>query len=180
MEKLAVLRYSRALFSLAVEKNNVAEFHQAAESILAALNSDPDVYGVISHPGITYERKMEMLSAVFEGKVPDEFLGIFALMLRRGRKDTIWSVLTHFEVLYKEYCRITTAKISSSEELPPQRLNEIKEMLSKKLDKTVEVINIIDKSLIAGFKVEVDGFLFDGTTKHQLDNMKKQLLSSSH
>jgi len=178
MEKLAVLRYSRALFDLAVENKGVGTYRAAAAAILAALESDKDMVGVINHPGIPLDKKMDALRAAFANNVPEEFLGLFALLLRRSRKDDIAGVLAHFDVLYKEYSRLATAKIYSSEALTPHKINEIVDILSKKLDKTVHAENIVDEGLIAGFRVEVDGFVFDASVKHQMNRMKKELLGS--
>ena len=178
MEKLAVLRYTKALFDLAVEKNAVQQYNQAAASILNLLESDKDVVGIINHPSIPLDKKMDALTIALAGTVPADFMGIFALMLRRGRKDDILGVLRHFDVLYKEYSRLAVAKLYSSEELPQEKVNEITQILSKKLDKTIEVEKVIDKSLIAGFRVEVDGFVFDASIKNQMNLMKKQLLGS--
>ena len=176
MEKLAVLRYAKALFDIAAEKNAVAEYNQAAANILHVLESDKDVVGIINHPSIPLDKKTDALSAAFKGTVPEDFIGMFSLLLRRGRKDDIMGILRHFDVLYKEYSRLAVAVLTSSEQLPAEKVNEIAGILSKKLDKTVQIEQVIDKSLIAGFRVEVDGFVFDAGVKHQLNNMKKQLL----
>jgi len=176
MEKLAVLRYSRALFDLAVEKNQVAPFHDACDAILAVLQSDKDMLGLINHPGIPFEKKLEIIAAAFAGRVPEEFLGLFALLLRRGRKNTILGVLAHFNVLYKEYTRSAVAKIYSPSALSPEKISEIAAVLSQKLNKTVQAENVVDESLIAGFRVEVDGLVFDSSLKYQMNRMKKQLL----
>lgn len=179
MEKLAVLRYSRALFDLAVEKNNVADFKAASAGILAAMEQDKEMVGVINHPAIGLNKKLAALSAAFAGKVPEEFIGLFALLLRRGRKDDIMGVLAHFDVLYNEYSRLATAKIYSQEPLPADKMEQIVRTISAKIGKTVQAENIIEDGLIAGFRVEVDGYVFDASTKHHMNRLKKQLMAGS-
>ena len=178
MEKLAILRYSKALFALAVEKNAVETYNNAAKSILAVFEGDKDVLGIINHPAIPLEQKMDALSKAFKDKVPDDFIGLFALLLRRGRRDEILGVLHHFDKLYTDYVRKTVAKLYSPVALPEGKVAEITAMLSGKLNKTVQIESIIDDSLIAGFRVEVDGYVFDASMKHQVELLKKKLLGS--
>ena len=180
MEKLAVLRYSKALFALAVEKNDVETYNDAAKSILAVMENDRDVRGIINHPAIPLEQKMDALSKAFKDKVPDDFIGLFALLLRRGRKDEILGVMRHFDKLYMDYTRKTVAKLYSSTELPAERVSEIRNHLSLKLNKIVQIESIIDDSLIAGFRVEVDGYVFDASIKYQIEMLKKELLGNAY
>jgi F-type H+-transporting ATPase subunit delta len=178
MEKLAVLRYSKALFALSVEKNAVEAYNTAAKSILAVMESDRDVPGIINHPAIPMEQKMDALSMAFKDKVPDDFIGLFALLLRRGRKDEILGVLRHFNTLYMDYVRKTVAKLYSPTVLPESKVAEITALLAQKLNKTVQIESIIDDTLIAGFRVEVDGYVFDASIKHQMETLKKELLGN--
>jgi len=178
MEKLAVLRYAKALFEIAKEKNAVAEYNQAAKDILFALEQDKTIMSVISHPGMPRKDKIDAINAAFTGRVPEDFTGLFALMLKRGREGDIEGVLRHMDILYKEYSRLAVAKLFSPEELPEAKITEIRNHLSKKLDKTIHIEKIIDKTLIAGFRVEVDGFVFDASTKNQMNRLKKELLGS--
>jgi len=180
MEKLAILRYSKALFGLAVEKNAVEAYNNAAKSILAVLESDKDVLGIINHPAIPLQQKMDALSKAFKDKVPDDFIGLFHLLLRRGRKDEILGVLRHFDTLYMDYVRKTVAKLYSPTQLSAEQVAQIAAILAKKLDKTVELEGVIDESLIAGFRVEVDGYVFDASTKHQMEMLKKELLGNAY
>jgi len=178
MEKLAVYRYSKALFDIAIEKNAVAEFKSAAADVLAALKQDKDVVAMINHPGIPLDKKINAFQAAFLGKIPEDFVGLFALMLKRGREDDIEGVLLHFDELYKEYSNLGTAILYSSELLSVDKINEIAQILSSKTGKSIQIEQIIEPSLIAGFRVELDGFVFDASIKHQMSQMKKQLLGS--
>ena len=178
MEKLAVLRYTRAIFELAVEKNAVSEYNDAAAQILEALEADKEIMGILNHPSIPLEHKIDALKAAFGGMgvAADDFVGLLGLLLRRGRKDDVLGILRHFDVMYKEYSRLSVAKLYSREALGADKTAEITAILSKKLDKIIQIEQIIDESLIAGFRVEVDGFVFDASVKHQMNLMKKELL----
>ena len=176
MERLAVLRYAKAIFELAVEKNAVEAYSRAARDVLGILTDNGEFQTVINHPAITLEQKVDALKATFSGRIPDDFIGLFALLIKRGRKDEILGVLRHFEVLYMEYIRRAHAKLYICEDLPEEKIAQITQILSNKLQKTIIIEKIIDKNIIAGFRVEVEGYVFDASIKHQLGILKNQLL----
>jgi len=178
MDKLAVLRYAKALFDIAVENNAVAEYNLASVDMLAVFESDPEIIGILNHPSIPLDSKIGAVATAFDGRVPSDFVGMIALMLRRGRNDEIVGVLQQFDVLYKEYAKLAVAKIYAPEQLDQARIDEIVQIVSRRLDKTIQVEFFIDPSLIAGFRVEVDGFVFDASIKYQMKGLKKQLLGS--
>jgi F-type H+-transporting ATPase subunit delta len=175
MERLAVLRYASALFDIAVEKNQVKEFDQACTDISNAIASDSDLLAVVNHLSIPAHEKMATMKAIFEGKVPEDFIGIFDLVFRRRRQGELLGIFERFNELYKEYIKVATAELYSSAPLPQSKLNEIAEVLGKKLDKTIEFNQHIDPALIAGFRVEVDGHVFDSSLKKQVALLRKQL-----
>jgi len=178
MERIAVLRYAKALFELAVERGEVELYNKACTDILAVFEADKDLLAVVNHLAIPADQKMQTMKAIFEGKIPEDFLGIFGLVFRRGRQRELSAILERFGQLYREHMRIATAKLYAAAELPQDKLNEISQVLGKKLEKTIEFEKVIDPSLIAGFRVEVDGFVFDASTKNQINVMKKQLLAA--
>lgn len=178
MERIAVLRYSKALFEIAVESNLVEEYNKAAKDMLTVLTSEKELTAVMNNPSIPVTERMGVVKTVFSGKVPEAFMGILDLLFKRGRQKQLPDMLRHFEQLYKEYKRVADAKLYSATQLSPQKLSEISGILSKKLDKIINLELVVDPSLLAGFRVEVDGFVFDSSIKNQLAGLKKQLLGA--
>ena len=178
MERIAVLRYAQALFELAIERGMVKEYDQAAKDIHAVLTSDSDLLAVVNHLSIPPHEKMTAMKGIFGNKIPEDFMGIFELVFRRSRQGELLGILSRIGELYKDYIKVGVAKLYSAAELPKNKLNEIKDLLQKKLDKTVEFELHIDPSLIAGFRVEIDGLVFDSSMKSQVASLKKELLGT--
>lgn len=178
MERIVVLRYAKALFDIALEKNRVDEYDKTCKEILAILETDKELSRVVNHLSISADDKMSTMKGIFEGRVDDDFLGIFALIFRRGRQGELVGILEHFGKLYKDFKRVATAKLMSATSLSQEKINEIGAKLAEKLDKTIEFEIMIDPALIGGFRVEVDGYVFDASIKARLSQMKKQLLQA--
>lgn len=54
-------------------------------------------------------------------------------------------------------------------------VEKIKQSLSEKLGKKVELSQELDPSLIGGFLVTIDGKMIDNSLKHKLTNLKTSL-----
>jgi len=179
MDQIAVLRYAKALFEIALEQNQLDTYNQAAKDILHLLSTDKELAAVVNHRAISADDKLDIVKSIFGGKVPEDFIGIFALIFRRGRHRELSGVLARFETLYKEHKRIAVAKVYAAQPLDEAKKAEISAVLAKKLEKTVEMHTIVDPMLIAGFKVEVDGYVFDASTKNQIATLTKGLMTAS-
>lgn len=178
MDKLAAIRYAKAIFDIAVEKNELEAYNDAARGLLHILEADSDFVAIINHPGIPSSIKITAMESALVGKVPADFIGLFILIVKRGREDILPEIFRHFETLYMEHSRKAVAKLYYPQELPPEKIAEITGILQVKTGKSVEIEKHHDPSLIAGFRVEVGGFVLDASMKNRLAMLKKELLGS--
>ena len=70
---------------------------------------------------------------------------------------------------------ITTAHVVSAATLSEAQLCALADMLSKKLNKQVEISPGIDPSLLGGLYIQVDGRVIDHTVKKQLSDIKENI-----
>lgn len=67
--------------------------------------------------------------------------------------------------------------VTSVIKLTPQQLKNIKVQTEKLLNVKLPVINKIDASLIGGFTIKVNDWLMDSSISHQMEILKRSLLS---
>lgn len=178
MDKIVAMRYGKALFDLAIEKNLVNEYNDAVVDLLDIIEQNKEFVDILSNPGITQAQKLDFVQKILLSLVPEDFIGLLSLVLRRGREASLKDMLSHFQVLYFEHKKIAKAVLYAPKQLDNAKIVEITNIVSKKLGKTVEAELVIDETLIAGFKIEVDGFVFDASIKMQLTKLKNQLLTA--
>lgn len=177
MAKLICRRYADALFELALERNQIDLFDEEVKMIYGSITKDKEFCGILNHPQITGEEKMSMLENIFKGKVSDDILGLFHLVLRKNREAELIGILSVFTEKVRVYKRITTAYVASAKPLSDNQLNEIKLKLSQNLNKQVIIETSIEPELIGGVRILVDGHVIDGTIKKQINELKKQLVN---
>jgi F-type H+-transporting ATPase subunit delta len=177
MAKLISRRYADAFFEVALEANKVDLFYDEADFLCKSFKSDEEFLSVIMHPDVPSEEKMTVFENVFKGKISEEFLSLFSLTLRKNREGELCDILETFMEKVLKYKNITTAYVSSAKALTNEQLLNIKEKLSANLNKQVNIEATTDESLIGGVKILVDGHVYDGTVKKQLNDLKESLLN---
>ena len=92
-------------------------------------------------------------------------------MTRKGREGYILFVCAAFDKIYKDYKNIMPITITTA--YKPDKI--VKDAILKKLnevtDKTLEVSEAVDESLIGGFKLEFEDYQYDDSIKVQLKRL---------
>jgi len=169
MEKLGSL-YASALFDLALENGTVdAALEQAV--LLRDAIEDEQYSRMLTHPHITAAEKQELLRTAFAGHIQDDLLGFLFLATEKNREVCIIPALSGLIGMIERHMKKTTANITTATELDDNQISEMKEMLSEKLDKTVDISLNVDPSIIGGPYVFVDGYYIDWTIRTRLRDL---------
>ncbi len=171
-------RYSAALFSLACENNKLDSYYEQIKELKSCLCDDEEIREFINNPNLSSEDKLNILKGVLEGKAEDDIVGFISVIFAKNRQSELHLIFDEFTEMVLESKGIVTAHIESAYPLSEEQKDEIKSKLSGNLNKQVIVESSIDKSLIGGLKITVDGHVIDGTIRKNIDDMKKMLLKN--
>ena len=169
MERLSIL-YASALFEIALEKGIVDEFLDQA-SLTRDMLQDAGCQRILEHPHISEQEKKEFFRMAFAGHIHDDMLGLLFLVAEKNRENYLLPALTALIDMIKRYKRQVTASVFTAETFDGKQVSAMKEMLSRKLDKTVDISLKVDPSIIGGPYIFVDGYYLDWTVKKRLRDL---------
>ncbi|MCL2227096.1 MAG: ATP synthase F1 subunit delta [Oscillospiraceae bacterium] len=169
MERLSLL-YASAVFELALEQNKVDECLEQAAALRDSL-SDAECLRVLVHPHIPAHEKHELFKKAFAGRIQDSLLGLLFLATDKNRETYLLSALSELIDLIKRHKKIVTAEVSSAVPIDDAQAEALGNMLSKKLNKSVELSLKVDSALIGGPYIFVDGHYIDWTVKKRLRDL---------
>ena len=178
MAKLVSKTYGDALFEVALESGRMDEFRDEAVAVKAALNENPELFKLMSHPKIVKEEKIKIITDIFTGKVSEELVGLLRMIVDKGHFEQVDSVFTYFIDEVKEYKNIGTAYVTSAMELSDAQ----KAAVEKRLLETTKYVKFemhydVDSELIGGMVIRVGDRVVDSSIRTKLEDMKKQLLN---
>jgi len=178
MERLSAL-YAQALFEFALERDAFGEFLDQAVFLRDAL-MDEDCLRMIKHPHIPASEKHELYRSLFSGHINNELLGFLFLVTDKNREAYLLSALEALIALIERHQGKVTANVSFATELSDGQISEMKQALSGRLGKTVEIALKVDPSIIGGPYIFVDGYYLDWTVKTRLREMTSSMKELKH
>jgi len=170
-------RYAAALFELALERGLVDDYLQQA-AFISAIIREEDCRRVITHPRIPEAEKFAFLDGAFKGRIHDDLLGFMRLTVTKNREAFLAPALDALVMMIRRHQNHTTAKVVSAVALTPEQESQLKIVLTRKLGKTVELSVEVDMSVIGGFRLHVDGHVFDRTLRRLLKDMKENIATA--
>ena len=169
MERLSVL-YASALYDLSVQKNATDDFLSQATMLRDVLQSD-ECMKMLIHPQISAVEKHGFFKEAFSGKIHEDLLGFLFLTADKNREAYLLPALGLLIDMIEKSKNIVTANVLSAAEYDKKQIDELKKMLSKKLEKDVKLSLSVDPSVIGGPYIYADGYYIDWTVKKKLHDL---------
>ena len=165
-------RYSKAIFEIAEEKNQVKEIYEMLNSAMVLYRTDKEFKNFILNPLIDNEQKKSVLNEIF-GKDNSETLNILLYILDKGRMNCIKYIVAEYLKIYYRKNRILDVKATFTKELTDEQKKKLIDKLSQKTGKEINLEIKIDKNILGGGVIRIGDKIIDGSIRRELDNWRK-------
>ena len=165
-------RYSKAIFEIAEEKNQVKEIYEMLNSAMVLYRTDKEFKNFILNPLIDNEQKKSVLNEIF-GKDNSENLNILLYILDKGRMNCIKYIVAEYLKIYYRKNRILDVKATFTKELTDEQKKKLINKLSQKTGKEINLEIKIDKDILGGGIIKIGDKIIDGSIRRELDNWKR-------
>ena len=165
-------RYSKAIFEIAEEKNQVKEIYEMLNSAMVLYRTDKEFKNFILNPLIDNEQKKSVLNEIF-GKDNSENLNILLYILDKGRMNCIKYIVAEYLKIYYRKNRILDVKATFTKELTDEQKKKLINKLSQKTGKEINLEIKIDKDILGGGIIKIGDKIIDGSIRRELANWKK-------
>ena len=172
-------RYANAILELSGEKGSLKKDLEQAIFIRDILES-PEVQVFLGHPGVPDLDKHQLFENAFSDKIAEHLMGFLYLMVEKNRESLIVPALTEYIERANRQLGRVQAKIVSAKALTDTQIESIRVVLSKQTGMQVQVKATVDPDVIGGFYILIDGRIFDGTIRSELNIMRECLKRGSY
>lgn len=167
-------KYAKALFDVTYQNGKSGEVATQLLEISKAF--DKNMLAFFENPVNVNQDKISVIKNALEGKASLEILNFMALLIENNRVGLISEISREYSIQVQAAAGITKGKMFSAIKLEPTYVQEVEAAVSKSLGRKVELSFEKDDSLIAGYKVQVGGWTFDGSINSQLKTLKEELM----
>ena len=165
-------RYSKAIFEIAEEKNQVKEIYEMLNSAMVLYRTDKEFKNFIRNPLISNEEKKLVLNEIF-GKDNRDNLNILLYILDKGRMNCIKYIVAEYLKIYYKKNRILDVRATFTKELTDEQKKKLIDKLSQKTGKEINLEIKIDKNILGGGIIRIGDKIIDGSIRRELDNWKR-------
>ena len=176
MAELAVdLTYGTALVEAAREVGKENQILEEAQAVVQLIEDEPDLHQFINYPGVSADEKKEVLKNIFEGRICEELLNFLYILVDKRRTMNFGRIVKVYKSLVEREEGVSYGTVYSVVKLSDERMAELEEQTSKLLQMNVKLENELDPSLLAGFKILLEGKIIDASYRKKFDELASQM-----
>jgi len=175
MRSRAAIRYSKAIFQIAEESNSLSNIKGDMDSIISAHESSEDFKNLISNPLINYSDKKEILSIVIS-KMNEKTNNLIDLLIANKRLSILYDIAHGFNDIYNQENNIARATVVTATPISDKIKNQVLKKIQTLSNKSVEIENIIDETIIGGFILRYENREYNASFSQRLNKLKTKLI----
>ncbi|HSB93196.1 MAG TPA: ATP synthase F1 subunit delta [Flavitalea sp.] len=173
-------RYAKSLIDLSLEQNMLEKVYEDM-LYLKRLLKDRELVLMLKSPIVTADKKQTVLNALTDGRISDLTAKFNTLLIKKGRETNMPEVIDAFIEQYKAHKEIRIVKLTTATEVS----EDMKRSIVSKIDgmgemTNVELVSIVDPSIIGGFILQVGDQVFDTSISNELNNISKQFQNNDY
>lgn len=167
--------YGGAIFLLAKEENMLDEVSEALENADRVFTEQPLYLDFLATPGIPIEERIGAIGGAFHGRVPDCVADFICLLVEKGYIRHFGECREQFEKAYNSLYDIARAEAVSVRALTEEEKNQLKLSLERSIGRRIKLSTSVDKNLVGGMIVRIDGKLYDGSLRTRISEILEEL-----
>ncbi len=169
--------YALALLEIAKEEKITKKIYLQVNQIIESLDENNEFSSLLDS-NIQQLEKEKIIKKVFKN-IHWSLVNVALILVSKNNFKYFKDILNKLNKYLQDILKIEQGIIYSVEKLTPVKLKKIEEKISQELNKKITLKNLIDKELIAGFKVVVGSIVIEDSVKSELKAIKNSLIFNS-
>jgi len=145
------------------------------KELIKIIKDNPDFPVLLNSHFILKEERVEIVEKVF-ASIDLDIKNFIKVIVENNRAIYLEEILIGFNSLVNESRGVIEGIVFTPYPLKEDELQKITSTISEIESHPIELKQIIDPSLIGGVKVAINDHVYDGSIKHNIEQMKKALL----
>jgi F-type H+-transporting ATPase subunit delta len=171
------VRYSRALFQSALEKNILDSVNKDM-ILISEVCKLAETKDFLRSPIIIPSKKTEIFHNILGENVEKITMSLIDLVVKNGRESYLPAIARVFIHETLKHKGITKSILTTAVEVDEKVRQKIISMISDVFKTRVELEEVIDAQIIGGFVLRIDDNYIDASVRNKLNKIKKELTRS--
>ena len=172
-------RYSRALFQVAKDDNDLEKVEEDIKDFKLLLKSSSEIFNFFHNPSQSKENQNNVIKLLDEKLNFSKNLKNFMfLLIEKRRIFFVEKIIDSFLKLCSQKRGEIKASLISSKELSKSEIESVGRDLSSSMGSTLKFDYKVDEELIGGLKLQLGSFMIDTSIKNKLKKYEQKMLES--
>ena|GEM_PF-1665651 len=171
--------YAQRLLLSAIEANQVEVVREEVKKVLATLDSQPRFLEILRSPTLTIQKQKTWLEEAFQGQLSQTLIDFLKVLIEEEAFDRLEGIgRLYGEAIVQcleEHFDLLEGTVHSAVPLEEGQLETLERVFSEKFGKQVKLESIVMPALMGGYRVEVNGHIYDDTIGVQIEQLEKSL-----
>lgn len=168
--------YAKAAFEYAAEHNELDQWSGMLE-LLSAVGTDGRMSAALGNPGLTPQRRAELLLEVCGDDISDAGKNLVHLLAVNHRLGLFEDIFAAFQSLKSEHQKTVKVEVISAFPLENAQIEKLAAKLEQTLDRKVDIDVSVDRNLIGGVLIRAGDKVIDGTIRGRLQRLAESMHS---
>ncbi len=173
MEEIAQV-YARALFDVAVERDQLDEVREQLGEFADAMHENRDLAVFFFSPYFSVPEKKDGLKRAVQDADP-AVINFLEALIERHRMPAIFRIRTDFDVLWEKERRRLPVHVTSAIELDQSVIDSLVKQIGEQVDRQVVLSSEVDPDILGGVVLRVGNVILDASIKNRLEQLRKQV-----
>lgn len=171
------VRYARGLFELGKDKNVLDRLFSDSGKLLEHFREVKDFSSFLTSPAIKPSKKRAVLQKVLGNELHAYMMQFLNVVIDNGREMLLQDMLRFFGELFRKHKGIKSVNLITAMTLEKEHLDNLQIFLERELDAPIDLHDQVKPEILGGLILIVDGKILDNSIAHQMNLIKKKLLS---
>jgi len=170
MSVLVAKRYARSIFELALTKELLETSFKEISILLDFFKNNSFALDFLTNPVLSFDKKKQVTENMFGEKLSDFSKSILYFIIKNKRANMTLQIFEEFNALYRKEKKIISIDLVTAQKASEDLKNRIVKKFGNQ--NNVFLNEKIDKSLLGGVLIKLDGKQFDSTVKNSINKIK--------
>jgi F-type H+-transporting ATPase subunit delta len=166
--------YAEAAYKRAKQTNSVKDWSEVLQ-FLSTVAQDRHLLSIVGNPRVGKESLTKLLLDICQDHIIDEGKNLLKLLIENGKFILLPVISSLYEQHKAEDEGYVNVQLYSAYSLTKAEQSKYTAMLEKQLNKKVNAVVTVDKSLIGGILAKAGDKVIDGSIRGQIHQLAKKL-----
>jgi F-type H+-transporting ATPase subunit delta len=165
--------YAEAFFGIIAAEGSLNEAQDELFRFSRIVEGNEDLHGKLADANLPAALRQQIVEDLLGGKAFPSTIGLASLVAATGRMRDLPTIVDRLLRRTASLTNRTVAEVRTAVELSDDQRKRLAESLKKATGKDVDIVVIIDPTVLGGVVTQIGDTVIDGSIRHRLAQLKE-------